>query len=90
LVRARFEAMRPATVRAGRGSARLTWILSFAALAAVQTPGMAQPIDVKTVVAEAIAGEVRRCHDYMSAHPDVAKGYDPRVSIDAYCDCEAH
>ena len=90
MVRARFKAITPAMVRAARGAARLSWLLPFAGMAAISVAGSAQPIDVKTAVAEAIVGEVRRCHDYMSAHPDVAKGYGPRVGIDAYCDCEAN
>src|SRR5689334_20298412 len=49
----------------------------------------AQPIDVKSIVAEAVAAENRRCHEYMAAHPDIAASYGPSVSIITYCDCEA-
>jgi hypothetical protein len=52
--------------------------------------GDAQPIDVNTVVAEAVAAENRSCHEYMAAHPDVAGSYGPKVSIDSYCACEAN
>ena len=47
------------------------------------------PIDVKAVVAEVISAEIRKCHDYIAAHPDFAKGYGS-ISMDSYCSCQAN
>src|SRR5436190_21071344 len=63
-------------------------IVSFA----VVLSATARPMDANTGIAEAVVAENRSCHDYMSKHPDVAKGYGTKVSIDidSYCDCEAN
>jgi hypothetical protein len=72
----------------------LVLVLALTALPARGESAMdlfnAQPIDVTTVIAKAIAAENRNCHEYMAAHPDVAKGYGPKVSIDSYCGCLAN
>src|ERR1051325_370597 len=31
--------------------------------------------------------EIRKCHDYIAAHPDFAKGYGS-ISMDSYCSCQ--
>ena len=33
--------------------------------------------------------EIRKCHDYIAAHPDFAKGYGS-ISMDSYCSCQAN
>ncbi|HKS88321.1 MAG TPA: hypothetical protein VJR70_02670 [Stellaceae bacterium] len=69
---------------------RLGFALAVGAvLIVVWLTALAQPIDVKTIVTKAIVAENRRCHDYMTTHPDVAKGYS-NISVDSYCACEAN
>jgi hypothetical protein len=67
----------------------LAHIAILACLAVALPPiTRAEGLDVAAVVAGAVADEKRRCHNWMSSHPDVASGYT--VSIDDYCLCEAN
>ena len=71
------------------GATRMTVIVAGTMLLAPPNPAITQPIDVKAVVAEVISAEIRKCHHYIAAHPDFAKGYGS-ISMDSYCSCQAN